>query len=60
MKFNQFETIKKIQKYWINQMRDNLEKSSKLPFYNAHPYKPSKEMETKLKESVKDIKIIAL
>lgn len=60
MKYNQFKIIKKIQKYWINQMCDNVEKSSKLPFYNAYPYKPSKEIVIKLKESVKDIKFIAL
>jgi hypothetical protein len=56
MHWNQFETIKAIQKYYINKMIENTEKSSKLPFYNAFPYRPSKETQKRLQESVKDIK----
>jgi len=59
-KFNQFETVKNIQKYWVNQMIENTEKTSKLPFYNINHYKPSNKTLARLKESVKRIKIIPL
>lgn len=57
MNWSQLDAINKIQEYWKNQYTDNLEKTSKLPFYNIYPYKPSKETLRRLKESVKDIKL---
>lgn len=55
--WSQIETLNKIQKYWKNQYTNNLEKTSKLPFYNLCPYKPSKKILRKLKDGVKNIKI---
>ena len=54
--WSQIETLKKMQDYWKNQYTENLEKTAKLPFFNIHPYRPSKRIVAELKESVKKLK----
>ena len=39
-------------------MVENLTLSVKLPFYNAHPYKPTKQELVILKNRVKNIEIV--
>ena len=56
MKYNQIENIKKLQTHYEKKYKEDFKKTSKLLFYNFAPSKSAKEIKTKLKESVKDIK----
>ena len=58
MPYNQFETIKRLHDFHRNKMVENLTLSVKLPFYNAHPYKPTKQELVILKNRVKNIEIV--
>ena len=58
MTYSQFETIRKMQNYWKKYYDNKIEKTPKPPFYNLYPYKPSKELVKKLKDDVKNIKVI--